>query len=81
MESFENDPRPNKETFKNLSQQLGLSETTVYNWFRRVRKISRKTKHLQLPKGKFICVCRDKTECNNLKWPYHKNPNCELFWN
>ena len=55
-QSFESEPYPKKKTYKQLSEQLGLSEKKVYNWFRTVRGQSTKRKKMLLPKCKFMCV-------------------------
>lgn len=46
-QTFANSAYLTKETMKNLSQQLGLSEKTVSRWFSTKRRFSRKRLHGQ----------------------------------
>ena len=56
-QSFANETYPRKDTIQKLSEQLGLKETTVYNWFKCERIRTKKKKRQKISKGKLICVC------------------------
>ena len=56
-QSFAHIPNPNKDTRQKLSDQLGLSEAKVSNWFQSERARIKKSKHPLSAKSKFICEC------------------------
>ena len=54
---FANEPYPGKDTCQKLSEQLGLKNTTVYNWFKWERAKTMKGKKRKLSKSKLLHVC------------------------
>ena len=53
-QSFAHESNPKIDIRQKLSEQLGLSEPTVYNWFRAERERIRKSKRPLSPKSEFI---------------------------
>ena len=58
-QSFASESTPTKGAFQKLSEQLGLKEATVYNWYQRERARTRKAKQQLSPKCTYMymCVC------------------------
>ena len=55
-QSFASDPNPKMDKCQKLSEQLGMKERTVYNWFRTERRKVRKAENQLVPKGRLISV-------------------------